>query len=60
MPEDPDYYDTLAIAAGRGWPEFDAMKADVRTLLDRMDSEYVGPEITAVLRRLRAIVGESQ
>ena len=32
---------------------------DVRTLIDYMDSEYVGPEIAKVLRRLRFAAGRA-
>jgi hypothetical protein len=37
--------------------EPDEIIADIRTLLDYMDGEYVGPEITRTLRRLRGVVG---
>ncbi len=39
--------------------DINAMTADVRTLLDHMDGEYVGPNISATMRRLREVVGES-
>lgn len=34
--------------------------ADIRTLLDHLENEYVGAEIAAVMRRLRAIVGYTE
>lgn len=33
--------------------------ADVRTLLDHLDGEYVGPSVVQAMRRLRRVTGYS-